>query len=87
MRFSTVRGAKRVGLRCPLRPLTPSGPFLIILNMNRDQESLVSTDAKVVLTADDISAEEVRNLTPAVIPTDRPEDDDNQKNEQNFQNN
>ncbi len=55
--------------------------------MNRDQESLVSTDAKVVLKADDISAEEVRNLTPAVVPTDRLEDASNQKNEQNFQNN
>ena len=55
--------------------------------MNHDRQNVAPTADKVVLTVDDISAEEVRVSKPAVVMADQIEDAGNNADEQNFQNN
>jgi hypothetical protein len=54
--------------------------------MNPDQQN-VRPLGTIVLTADDVSTEEVSNVNPAEVSADRMEDISYQANEQNFQNN
>ncbi len=55
--------------------------------MNNDRQSVASGTDTVVLTADDISAEEMPASKPVGVVADRVQDPGASTNEQNFQNN